>query len=303
LEVDFFGGEPMMNFDVVKRIVAYGRELEKTHNKKFRFTITTNCYDVPADAPDFCDREMHNVVLSLDGRKNVHDAVRPVHGGGGSYDRAVENARKLVAHRQDKDYYARGTFTKRNLDFAEDAEALFDAGFEHISIEPVVLEKGHPLAITEEDLPGIEAEYERLMLNVYKRKKEGRPYNFFHFMIDLSGGPCLRKRLSGCGAGREYMAVTPEGDLYPCHQFVGREQYRIGNLDDESLDESVRDRFLDNHVGKKEACRTCWAQYLCAGGCAANAEAYSGSILQPNPQECRLLKKRTECALALMTLA
>ena len=154
LEVDFFGGEPLMNFDVVKRIVAYGRELEKTHNKKFRFTITTNCYDVPADAPDFCDREMHNVVLSLDGRKNVHDAVRPVHGGGGSYDRAVENARKLVAHRQDKDYYARGTFTKRNLDFAEDAEALFDAGFEHISIEPVVLEKGHPLAITEEDLPG-----------------------------------------------------------------------------------------------------------------------------------------------------
>lgn len=303
LEVDFFGGEPMMNFDVVKRIVAYGRELEKTHNKKFRFTITTNCYDVPADAPDFCDREMHNVVLSLDGRKEVHDAVRPVHGGGGSYDRAVENARKLVAHRQDKDYYARGTFTKRNLDFAEDAEALFDAGFEHISIEPVVLEKGHPLAITEEDLPGIEAEYERLMLNVYKRRKEGRPYNFFHFMIDLSGGPCLRKRLSGCGAGREYMAVTPEGDLYPCHQFVGREQYRIGNLDDESLDETVRGRFLDNHVGKKEACRTCWAQYLCAGGCAANAEAYSGSILQPNPQECRLLKKRTECALALMTLA
>ena len=167
----------------------------------------------------------------------------------------------------------------------------------------MVLEKGHPLAITEEDLPGIEAEYERLMLNVYKRRKEGRPYNFFHFMIDLSGGPCLRKRLSGCGAGREYMAVTPEGDLYPCHQFVGREQYRIGNLDDESLDETVRGRFLDNHVGKKEACRTCWAQYLCAGGCAANAEAYSGSILQPNPQECRLLKKRTECALALMTLA
>ena len=302
LEVDFFGGEPMMNFDVVKRIVAYGRELEKTHHKRFRFTITTNCYDVPADAPDFCDREMHNVVLSLDGRKKVHDAVRPVHGGGGSYDRAVENARKLVAHRQDKDYYARGTFTKRNLDFAEDAEALFDAGFEHISIEPVVLEKGHPLAITEEDLPGIEAEYERLMLNVYKRKKEGRPYNFFHFMIDLSGGPCLRKRLSGCGAGREYMAVTPEGDLYPCHQFVGREQYRIGNLEDEALDESVRDRFLDNHVGKKQACSACWAQYLCAGGCAANAEAYSGSILQPNPQECRLLKKRTECALALMTL-
>ena len=225
------------------------------------------------------------------------------HSGGGSYDRAVENARKLVAHRQDKDYYARGTFTKRNLDFAEDAEALFDAGFEHISIEPVVLEKGHPLAITEEDLPGFEAEYERLMLNVYKRRKEGSPYNFFHFMIDLSGGPCLRKRLSGCGAGREYMAVTPEGDLYPCHQFVGREQYRIGNLDDESLDETVRGRFLDNHVGKKEACRTCWAQYLCAGGCAANAEAYSGSILQPNPQECRLLKKRTECALALMTLA
>lgn len=303
LEVDFFGGEPMMNFDVVKQIVAYGRELEQKHGKIIRFTMTTNCFDMPADAADFLNREMNNIVLSLDGRKSVHDAVRPAAGGGGSYDRALQNAQKIVAGRGNGEYYARGTFTGRNLDFATDAEALWDAGFQYISIEPVVLEDTHTLAIHESDLPAIRREYERLVDIIDARRKAGKPYHFYHFMIDLSGGPCLRKRLSGCGSGIEYLAVTPEGDLYPCHQFVGREGWKMGTLKEGNIDPVIRKKFEDNHVGNKAACRDCWAQYLCAGGCAANAEAYSGSLLEPNPMQCELMKMRTECGLALVALA
>ncbi len=302
LEVDFFGGEPMMNFGVVQRLVAYGRQLEQKHHKQFKFTITTNCYTLPPGAVAFCDAEMGNVVLSLDGRKEVHDAVRPCKGGGGSYDKALANAQALAAHRQDKDYYARGTFTRKNLDFTKDAIALLEAGMEHISLEPVVLEQTHPLSLREEDMERIEEEYERLLDELLKRKQKNKPYDFFHFMVDLSQGPCLRKRLSGCGAGREYLAVTPQGDLYPCHQFVGREGYRMGNVFDGIQRPAVRAGFLDNHIGKKEACAQCWAQYFCSGGCAANAQAFSGSILSPNPNECRLMRKRLECALAFQTM-
>ena len=302
LEVDFFGGEPMMNFEVVKQLVAYGRELERAHGKVIRFTITTNCYELPEDAEAFCNREMYNIVLSLDGRQQVHDAVRPVAGGGGSYARAMQNAQRIVRNRHGRDYYARGTFTARNLDFANDAEALWDAGFASISIEPVVLPDTHPLALHPSDLPAIFSESDRLLQMVREREKAGKYHDFFHFMVDLSGGPCLRKRLSGCGCGREYLAVTPDGTLYPCHQFVGRDGYALGNVFDGVLNEDIRAQFADNHVGKKEACRTCWAQYLCAGGCAANAQAYSGNLLTPNPMECELLRKRTECALALIAL-
>ncbi|MDL2224908.1 thioether cross-link-forming SCIFF peptide maturase [Eubacteriales bacterium OttesenSCG-928-M02] len=298
LEVDFFGGEPMMNYPAVKEMVAYGRKLERRWGKEIAFTLTTNCYDVPADAIGFLNGEMENLVLSIDGRKEVHDSMRPVVGGDGSYDRALENARRIVANRGEGEYYVRGTFTRKNLDFHKDVLALLDAGFSYVSVEPVVLEEGHALGIREEDLPQIQAEYDRLLGVLLRRKAKGLSSHFFHFQVDLSGGPCLRKRLSGCGCGREYMAVTPQGDLYPCHQFVGREEWQLGNILDGEVREEKRTLFLRNNVREKQACMDCWAQYLCAGGCAANAQAYSGSILEPNPLECQLLRMRMECALA-----
>ncbi len=302
LEVDFFGGEPMMNFPVVREIVLYGRELEKKYNKQIHFTMTTNCYDVPEEAIAFCNTEMHNLVLSIDGKQQTHDALRPAIGGKPSYERAVQNAKALIQDRGEGEYYARGTFTRRNLDFVPDVEALWDEGFAHVSVEPVVLNNSHPLSLREEDLNAIFQSYDKLLQAVLKRKHEGKPHHFFHFTVDLSGGPCLRKRLSGCGAGREYLAVTPDGTLYPCHQFVGREGFVIGNVRDGILHEEVRGAFLQNHIGCKAPCGQCFAKYFCSGGCAANAQAYSGSIVTPNPMECAILRKRTECALALAAM-
>ena len=302
LEVDFFGGEPMMNFPVVQRIVRYGRELEKKHQKQIHFTMTTNCYDVPQEAIEFCNTEMHNLVLSIDGRQATHDALRPAIGRKPSYSKVLQNAKALIRDRGEAEYYARGTFTRRNLDFVPDVESLWDEGFAHVSVEPVVLDGSHPLCLREEDLNEIFNGYDRLLQAVLDRKKDGRLNHFFHFSVDLSGGPCLKKRLSGCGAGREYLAVTPDGTLYPCHQFVGREGFAIGNVRDGVQDEQVRSVFLNNHIGCKSSCQRCFAKYFCSGGCAANAQAYSGSILEPNPLECAILKKRTECALALWAI-
>jgi uncharacterized protein len=303
LEVDFFGGEPMMNFPVVRRIVEYGRALEKQHAKTIHFTMTTNAYALPEGAAAFCDAQMHNLVLSIDGRQAVHDAVRPNAGGGPSHARALANAKTLIAHRGDKEYYARGTFTRRNTDFVPDVEALWDEGFAHVSVEPVVLPPEHPLSLREADLPAVLRSYDELLQAVLRRKRLGKPHHFFHFMVDLSGGPCLKKRLSGCGAGREYLAVTPEGALYPCHQFVGREGFEMGNVRDGVTRPDIRDAFAQNHVRNKGACASCFAKYYCSGGCAANAHAYGDSLLTPNPIECAMLKKRTECALALAALA
>lgn len=302
LEVDFFGGEPMMNVPVVRRIVEYGRQLEKEHNKVIHFTMTTNCYEVPDGAIEFCNAEMHNLVLSIDGRRGVHDAIRRTSNGGPSYDRVLKNAQAMIQNRGEREYYARGTFTRRNLDFVPDAQALWDAGFAHVSIEPVVLDAGHPLALREEDLPAIFDSYDRLLADVVQRKRAGRPHHFFHFSIDLAGGPCLRKRLSGCGCGREYLAVTPQGTLYPCHQFVGRAGFAIGDVFDGIQKEDIRTRFTKNHIYNKPQCRQCFAKYYCAGGCAANAHSFSGSLFEPNPLECAMLKKRTECALALSAI-
>ncbi len=302
LEVDFFGGEPMMNFPVVQEIVRYGRELEKKHGKEIHFTLTTNCFEVPQEAIEFCNQQMHNLVLSIDGRQQTHDALRPATGGKPSYARALSNAKALIEKRGDGEYYARGTFTRKNLDFVPDVESLWDEGFQHVSVEPVVLSLDHPLSLREEDLSEIILCYDRLLQAVLRRKAQGKPHHFFHFTLDLSYGPCLRKRLSGCGAGREYLAVTPDGTLYPCHQFVGRQGYAIGSVKDGILNDAVRNEFLNNHIGCKPSCDACFAKYFCSGGCAANAQAFSGSILTPNPLECAILKKRTECALALAAM-
>ncbi len=300
LEVDFFGGEPMMNFDAVKQIVAYGRELEKASGKRFHFTITTNAVSLTDDAIDYINREMDNCVLSLDGRRAVHDFMRPDEQGEGTFARALAGAKRLVAARKGKSYYVRGTFTARNLDFAEDALALVGEGFEQISIEPVVLSPDSPYALKEEHLPAIIGEYDRLLGLYLKKRKSGEWFSFFHFVVDLEGGPCLRKRLTGCGAGYEYLAVTPEGDLYPCHQFVGREGYRIGNLYRGELNEELRERFAKNHALSKQTCCACWAKYHCGGGCAANAHAFSGDIAKPYAMECEMERKRLECAIAVI---
>jgi uncharacterized protein len=302
LEVDFFGGEPLMNLDVVKELVAYGRELEKKTGKIFRFTITTNAMELDEETMDYFNREMFNVVLSVDGRKEVHDAMRPTETGAGSYDTAVANSLKMAKKRGEKSYYARGTFTAKNLDFSKDVLHLADLGFEQISVEPVVLPASSPLALKKEHLPVILNEYETLLKEYLKRRADGRWFNFFHFYVDVTGGPCVRRRLSGCGAGCEYAAVTPKGDLYPCHQFVGREGYRMGSVLTGEMDEQMRRHFAQNHAFAKPVCQGCWAKYFCAGGCAANAQAHSGDIFTPNDFECTLIKKRLECALLVAAL-
>lgn len=302
LEVDFFGGEPMMNFDVVKALVAYGRELESKHGKIFHFTITTNAVALTDDAIDFINAEMNNCVLSLDGRQTVHDFMRPDEHGADTYARALSGAKRLVSRRGGKDYYVRGTFTAKNLDFADDVMAIADEGFEQVSVEPVVLPEASPYALKEEHLPLICEEYDRLMKAYIMRRKDGDWFSFFHFVIDLEGGPCLRKRLTGCGAGYEYLAVTPEGDLYPCHQFVGRAGFRLGSVLDGRLDETLRERFAANHALAKEECGACWAKFHCGGGCAANAHAFSGAIEKPYAMECAMERKRLECALAVIAV-
>ena len=299
LEVDFFGGEPLMNFDVVKELVAYGRELEKTHDKHFRFTLTTNGVLLRYDVIEFANKEMDNIVLSIDGRKEVHDHMRPFKNGKGSYDFILDKFKKVAESRNQQKYYVRGTFTHYNLDFVKDVLSLADEGFEQISVEPVVAGPEEPYAIREEDIPQICEGYDELAKEMLKRKKEGRGFNFFHYMIDLSGGPCVYKRLSGCGSGTEYLAVTPWGDLYPCHQFVGEEEFCLGNVDDGIVNTEMRDTFKLCNVYAKEECRNCFAKFYCSGGCAANAYHCHQDINKPYEIGCELQRKRVECAIML----
>ncbi len=299
LEVDLFGGEPLLNWPLCAEIVRYGRKLEKEFNKEIHFTITTNCVALTDEMADFVNREMHNVVISLDGRRDVHDALRPTANGRGSYDIIVEKAKRLVAGRGEKEYYIRGTFTRNNLDFAEDVKHLAALGFDQLSVEPVVLPEDDPLSITREHLPRVREEYLRLAEHYLNERKHGRWFNFFHFNVDLEGGPCLRKRLTGCGAGEEYVAVAPDGTLYPCHQFVGQAGWAFGNVFDGTLDENIRKKFSGCSVATKLACKGCWAKYFCSGGCAANASLYSGDIMVPHEISCELMRMRAECALGV----
>ena len=301
LELDFFGGEPLMNFPVVKRLVEYGRSIEKEKNKHFKFTMTTNCVLMNDEIMDFLNKEMSNVVISIDGRREVHDRMRPTINGKGSYDIIMNKAQEFVRRRNvcDKEYYVRGTFTGFNKDFGNDVLHLADQGFDQISVEPVVTDPKCEYALREEDLPEIREEYERLAQIYMDRRANGKWFNFFHFMVDLEGGPCLRKRLTGCGAGNEYVAVTPDGDIYPCHQFVGRDGYRMGSVLDGTFDRDIQAKFAHNTVLNKEKCRDCWARFFCSGGCAANAEAFHGDISQPYDMECQMERKRLECAMAI----
>ena len=299
LEVDFFGGEPLLNWQVVKDLVAYGREQEKLHDKKFRFTLTTNGVLLNDEIMEFCNREMANVVLSIDGRKEVHDKMRPFRSGAGSYDLIVPKFQRFAESRNQDKYYVRGTFTHENPDFAEDVLHLADFGFRQISVEPVVAEPKESYAITEEDLPQLFAEYDRLAAEMAERHKKGEDFNFFHFMIDLEGGPCVAKRLSGCGSGTEYLAVTPWGDFYPCHQFVGNEKFLLGNVDEGIKNTEIRDEFKCCNVYAKEKCRSCFAKFYCSGGCAANAYNFTGDICGAYDIGCELQKKRIECAIML----
>ena len=299
LEVDFFGGEPLMNWKVVKELVAYGRELEKQYDKHFRFTLTTNGVLLNEEVQEFVNREMDNVVLSLDGRKEVNDRMRVRADGTGSYDRIVRNFKKLVEKRGDKEWYVRGTYTKYNLDFSEDVKHLADLGFEQISVEPVVTDPKEPYALRPEDVPQLLEEYDKLAVELLKRQKEGRGVNFFHFMIDLSGGPCVAKRLSGCGSGTEYLAVTPWGDFYPCHQFVGNEKFLMGNVDEGIVRPDIVDEFKCCNVYAKEKCRSCFAKFYCSGGCAANSYNCHGKIDDVYELGCELQKKRVECAIMI----
>lgn len=299
LEVDFFGGEPLMNWNVVKDLVAYGRSQEKEHNKRFRFTLTTNGVLLNDEIMEFCNREMSNVVLSLDGRKAVNDNMRPFRNGSGSYDMIVPKFQKFAALRGSRDYFVRGTFTRDNLDFSEDVLHFADLGFEKLSIEPVVASPDEPYAIREEDLPKIMEEYDRLAAEYIKRKKEGRGFQFFHFLIDLNQGPCVAKRLSGCGSGTEYLAVTPWGDLYPCHQFVGMEEFLLGNVDEGIKNTAVRNEFKLCNVYAKDKCRDCFARFYCSGGCAANAHHFHGRITDAYDIGCEMQKKRIECAIMI----
>ena len=299
LEVDFFGGEPLMNWQVVKDLVAYGREQEKLHNKKFRFTLTTNGVLLNDEVMEFCNREMGNVVLSVDGRKEVHDFMRPFRKGAGSYDLIIPKFQKFAESRNQDKYYVRGTFTHHNLDFSKDVLHLADLGFKQISVEPVVAPETEDYAIREEDIPQIMEEYDALAKEMIAREKAGKGFNFFHFMIDLTGGPCVYKRLSGCGSGTEYLAVTPWGDLYPCHQFVGEEKYLMGNVDDGITRPDIREEFKECNVYSKEKCRNCFAKFYCSGGCAANSYKFHGSINDAYDVSCELERKRVECAIMI----
>lgn len=299
LEVDFFGGEPLMNWQVVKDLVAYGRSLEEPHHKKFRFTLTTNGVLLDDEVLAFANKEMSNVVLSIDGRKEIHDLMRPHRGGQGSYDEVVPKYKKVAESRNQMDYYVRGTFTRNNLDFAEDVKHLADEGFEQISVEPVVARPEEAYALRMEDVPAILREYDELALEYIRRKKAGKGFNFFHFMINLEGGPCVAKRLSGCGSGTEYLAVTPWGDLYPCHQFVGQEEFLMGNVEEGIVRTDIRDKFKACNVYAKDQCRDCFAKFYCSGGCAANAYNNSGDINGSYELGCELQRKRVECAIMI----
>lgn len=300
LEVDFFGGEPTMNFEVVKQLVAYGRSLEEANNKKFRFTLTTNGILLNDEIMEFANKEMGNVVLSCDGRKEINDMMRPVRSSGrSSYDIIMPKFKKLAESRNQMNYYIRGTFTHFNLDFAKDVLHFADEGFEQISVEPVVAQPTDDYAIREEDLDTLKEQYDILAAEIVKRKKAGKGFNFFHFMIDLQGGPCVAKRLSGCGSGCEYLAVTPWGDLYPCHQFVGNEDFIMGNVDEGITKPEIRKMFKASNVYTKEKCKNCFARFYCSGGCAANSYNFHGNINDAYDVGCELERKRVECAIMI----
>lgn len=299
LEVDFFGGEPLMNWDVVKQLVAYARSIEKEHNKNFRFTLTTNGLLIDDEVIDFLNKEMSNVVLSLDGRKEIHDLFRKDFAGNGSYDRIIPKFKRLVDAREGKNYYMRGTFTHNNVDFTEDIFHMADLGFTELSMEPVVCAPDDPCALTDEDLPKLFQQYEILAKEMIKRKKEGRPFTFYHYMIDLKHGPCIYKRITGCGSGTEYMAVTPWGELFPCHQFVGDPKYSLGNIWDGVTNKTCQDEFRSCNAYARKECHDCWAQLYCSGGCAANAYHATGNIGGIYKYGCELFKKRIECAVMM----
>ena len=303
LEVDFFGGEPLMNWQVVKDLVAYGREQEKIHNKHFRFTVTTNGVLLNDEIQEFINKEMDNVVMSLDGRKEVNDRMRPFRNGKGSYDLIVPKFQKLADSRNQERYYIRGTFTRNNLDFSEDVKHFAELGFKQMSIEPVVGDASDPYAIREEDLPKIFEEYDKLAQFVIEKERKGEGFNFFHFMIDLEGGPCVAKRLSGCGSGTEYLAVTPWGDLYPCHQFVGQDEFLMGNVWDGVVKTDIRDEFKLCNIYAKDKCTNCFAKFYCSGGCAANSWNFHHSITDAYDVGCELMRKRVECAIMIKAAA
>ncbi len=299
LEVDFFGGEPLMNFQVVKDLVAYARSVEKEKHKNFRFTLTTNGMLVDDDVIAWANQECSNVVLSLDGRKEIHDRFRVDYAGNGSWEKIVPKFQKFVEARGGKDYYMRGTFTHANPDFLKDIQQMLDLGFTELSMEPVVCAAGDPSELTEEDLPIVMEQYEKLAELMLACDKQGKPFTFYHYMIDLTGGPCIYKRISGCGSGTEYMAVTPWGDLYPCHQFVGEERFKLGNIWDGVTNPEVQNEFASCNVYAHPECRDCWARLYCSGGCAANAYHATGSITGVYEYGCKLFRKRMECAIML----
>ena len=302
LELDFFGGEPLMNWEVVKQIVEYARGREKECNKKFRFTITTNGILLTDDKIEYINEEMSNVVLSIDGRKEVNDRMRKRVDGSGSYDKIANNFKKLVDARGDKEYYVRGTYTKYNLDFSNDVMHLYELGFDQISVEPVMGDSSEPYAITNGDLAKVFKEYEVLADKLNKVYAEGKFVNFFHFMVDLDQGPCAIKRLRGCGCGNEYVAITPDADIYPCHQFVGLENFKMGNLDDGTFNTDIKNVFASTHVYSKPECKKCWAKFYCSGGCNANNYIYEGDIHNAHKLSCEIQKKRLECAIMLKAL-
>ena len=299
LEVDFFGGEPLMNWDVVKQLVRYARSVEKARGKNFRFTLTTNGMLIDDDVIDFANREMSNVVLSLDGRKEINDATRVDYAGRGSYDRIVPRFQKLVKARGGKNYYMRGTFTHRNPDFTKDVFHMADLGFTELSMEPVVCAPDDPAALTPEDIEVVKEQYEILAKDMLRREKEGHPITFYHYMLDLTGGPCVYKRISGCGSGTEYMAVTPWGDLYPCHQFVGEEKFKLGDIWHGVTNTALREDFRACNAYARPECADCWARMYCSGGCAANAYHASGTIRGVYQAGCELFRKRIECAIMM----
>ena len=300
IEIDLFGGEPTMIMDKVKEIIAYARENEKAWKKNIRFTMTTNATLLDEEMMDFMDKEMGNIILSLDGRKEVNDNVRIKVDGSGSYDDILPNIKRMIEKRdKSKHYYVRGTFTGANTDFYEDVKAMVNEGFREISIEPVVLEKGHLLELKEEHLPEIFENYDKLYNEMARRKKEGDEFNFYHFNIDLNGGPCVYKRISGCGAGFEYVAITPQGEVYPCHQFVGKEEFKLGSIYDDTYDTELGKKFKKAHIYNKPKCKECWARFYCSGGCQSNNFAFNGDMNIPYEIGCKMQKKRIECAIAL----
>lgn len=300
IEIDLFGGEPTMIMDTVKEIIQYARDNEAKWKKNIRFTMTTNATLLTDDMMDYMDKEMGNIILSLDGRKEVNDRVRIKVDGSGSYDDILPNIKKMISKRtKGKTYYVRGTFTRENTDFYNDVVAMLNEGFREISIEPVVLEDGHPLSLREEDLPTIFDNYDKLYNEMLRRKKEGDEFTFYHFNIDIQGGPCVYKRISGCGAGFEYVAITPQGEVYPCHQFVGREEYKLGSVYDDTFDKELSKKFKKAHIYNKPKCKECWARFYCSGGCQANNVNFNGDMTIPYEVGCKMQKKRIECAIAL----